>query len=351
MNEHLLRELTQANGIASCEDQVRDIVCREMRPLVDDLRIDTMGNVVGHINGSGGPRVALAAHMDEIGFLVRHIDDNGFLRLQPVGGFDPRTLVCQRVTVQTQNGEALVGVLQPGTKPIHLLRGETPKELKLDDLFVDLGMAADRVRELVQPGDMVTTRREFENLGDTVITKALDDRAGVYVMLEAVRRAGRVNAEVYPIATVQEEVGCRGAMTSAFAVHPEIAIALDTTIAADIPGVPGELAVTRLGEGVAIKVYDSSQLPNRKLIAHLRSLAEEHSIPFQMELLPAGGTDASSFQRAQDGVFTCTISIPSRYVHTVNEMVSVKDLDAAVDLLAAFLVAAGSADYGYDVPE
>lgn len=344
-----MKSLTQANGVPSIEDEVRKIIVKELRDLEVETRADVMGNVIGRVAGKNGPKVALAAHMDEIGFIVRYIDDSGFIRLQPVGGFDPRTLVAQRVAVHTRNDGALVGTLMPGVKPIHLMGPNDKKDLDLNDFFVDLGMSAEAVKGKVQIGDMVTMRREFEEIGDMVISKSLDDRIGCYVMLEAVRAAGAVDAEVYPIATVQEEVGLRGATTAAYGVQPDICIALDTTIAADIPGMPADASVTKLGAGAAIKVFDSSQLPNRKLIAHLQEIAEANDIPFQLEILPRGGTDAGAFQRAAEGIVTCTISIPSRYVHTTNEMCSKSDIQACVDLLAQFLREAGSRDYRYDM--
>lgn len=349
MNIELMKSLTQASGIPSREDEVRKIVARELKSLTTDMRVDTLGNVIGRVEGNGGPKVALAAHMDEIGFIVRFIDDSGFIRLQPVGGFDPRTMVAQRVAVHTNNDGPLVGTLMPGVKPIHLMGPNDKKDLAIEDFFVDLGMDADAVKEKVQIGDMVTMRREFEEIGDMVISKSLDDRIGVYVMLEAIRAAGKVDAEVYPIATVQEEVGLRGATTAAYGVQPDITIALDTTIAGDIPGMPGDATVTKLGAGTAIKVFDSSQLPNRKMIAHLKEIAEKNDIPFQLEVLPRGGTDGGAFQRAAEGSITCTISIPSRYVHTTNEMCAKSDIQASVDLLAQFLREAGSRDYSYDL--
>jgi len=321
-----------------------------MGSLVDEMRIDALGNLIGVKKGKGGPRVALAAHMDEIGFIVRYIDDQGFVRIQPVGGFDPRVLVAQRVRVHCRDGKILPGVLQPGTKPIHLLQPGESKDLKIEDLFIDLGMGGDAIKDQVSIGDMVTMHREFERVGDMVVTKALDDRLGIYTMLEALRAAGDTEAEIIAIATVQEEVGLRGATTSAFGVKPDIAISLDTTIAADTPGIPEDAAVTRLGEGAAIKVFDSSQLPNRKLVDHLREIAEENDIAHQLEVLPRGGTDAGAFQRAQDGIVTSTISLPSRYVHTVNEMAAVSDIEAAVELLAQFLREAGTREYGYALP-
>ena len=347
LNLELLRSLTQTPGIASREDQVRDVVAAELAPLVDELSVDRLGNLTGIRHGTGGPRVAIAAHIDEIGFLVRHIDESGFIRLQQVGGFDPRTLVAQRVRVHTRGGESLPGVVQPATKPIHLQKGAERKDLTLDDLFVDLAIPGESVRERVSLGDMVTMERDLELMGDTVVSKALDDRLGVYVMIETVRALKDTSATVIAVATTQEEVGLRGARTSAFAANADIAIALDVTIAGDIPGNSADSYVTKLGAGAGIKLFDSSQLPNAAINDHLREIAEQEEIPVQLEVLPAGGTDAAAYQQALSGAYTSTISIPTRYVHTVNEMANVKDIQACVDLLVAFIEAAGNRDYGY----
>ncbi len=349
VNISLLRKLTQTPGIASREDQVRRVVAEELKPLVDTMSVDNLGNLIGVRKGTGGPRIAIAAHLDEIGFLVRHIDDNGFARIQQVGGFDPRVLVAQRVVVHTRESGTLPGVLQPAARPIHLQSPGEAKDLKLQDFFIDLGLGADEVKERVAIGDMVTLDRDLVEVGDTVVSKALDDRLGIYVMLEAIRKATASTAKIIAIATTQEEVGLRGAITSAYSTEPDIAIALDVTIAGDIPGNTPDSQVTRLGGGTAIKLFDGSQLPNPAIIDHLRDLAVENDIPWQPEVLPAGGTDAGAFQKSRAGMPTCTISIPTRYVHTVNEMASKSDIDASVNLLAAWLDAAGSRDYGYSL--
>jgi len=347
----MLRALTQTPGIASREDKVRDVVATYLGPLVDDLSVDALGNLIGHRKGSGGPRIAIAAHIDEIGFLVRHVDDNGFLRVQGVGGFDPRVLVAQRVQVHTRTGNSLPGVFQPASKPIHLMQPGEAKDLKLEDLFVDLGMTGDVVKEQVRIGDMVTLDRNLIAVGDTVVSKALDDRLGVYVMIQAVMKAVDSTAEIFAIATTQEEIGLRGAQASAYNLDPDIAIALDVTIAGDIPGGTPDARVTKLGAGTAIKILDSSQIANPRIVDHLRDLAEEHGIAHQLEILPFGGTDAGAFQTSRGGMATGTISIPTRYVHTVNEMAHVNDIQASVDLLAAFLNVAGTRSYGYSLGE
>lgn len=201
MNLDLLKRLSEAPGIAGREDRVRDIVIDELRPLVDEIRVDVMGNVIGVRRGSDGPRVMVAAHMDEIGFFVKYIDDKGFLRLQPVGGFDARVLVAQRVLVHGYAGESLRGVVQPASKPIHILDPSEIKPAKIEELFVDVGLGADAVRANVEIGDMVTLDRTLESVGDGVVGKALDDRAGVYVMIEALRAASRGAAEIVAVAT------------------------------------------------------------------------------------------------------------------------------------------------------
>lgn len=350
INIDLLRSLTQAPGIPSREDQIREVVAAELAPLVDTIAVDRLGNLIGTLKGSAdGPTIAIAAHIDEIGFFVRHIDDNGFIRLQQVGGFDPRTLVAQRVLVHPESGEPIPGVLQPGSKPIHLQKPGDAKDLRLDDFFVDLGMSGDDVKNVVAVGDMVTMDRHLQVMGETVVSKSLDDRLGVFVMLEAIRALKQTTATVIAIATTQEEVGLRGARTSAFSVDADIVVALDVTIAGDIPGNSPEAHVTKLGAGAGIKVYDSSQLPNVAINRHLRDLAMEHGIPYQMEVLPAGGTDAAAYQQARAGTYTSTISMPTRYVHTVNEMANLSDIQACIDLLVAFIESAGTREYGYEL--
>lgn len=345
INLTLLKRLSETPGVSGREERVRALVIEELTPLVDEITVDALGNVIAFKRGKSDRRVMLAAHMDEIGFMVKYIDEHGFVRLQPLGGFDARVLVAQRVIVHTADGQALRGVLTPATKPIHLLGDEKPGAPKLEEFYVDLGMPGDRVREVVGLGDSVTLDRTLEQTGECVIGKALDDRSGVFTMIEALRKLGKHQVSVLAVATVQEEVGLRGAQTSAYHVNPDVAIALDTTLAVDTPGMPETEAVTRLGEGVAIKMFDSSAIPNYKLVRHLRAVAEQHDVKHQLEILPRGGTDAGAMQRARAGAPAITLSIPSRYVHTVNEMVNVGDLDAASTLLARYLEDAHTGDY------
>ncbi len=208
-------------------------------------------------------------------------------------------------------------------------------------------MLGGQVKEQVEIGDFVTMDRTLEVVGDCVISKALDDRSGVFVMLEALRRIKNPSATIYAVATVQEEVGLRGAMTAAYSVDADIAIALDTTLAVEMPGSGEHEAVTRLGEGVAIKIMDSGHIAHPKLVRHLRDIARRENIPHQMEVLPAGSTDAAAMQKARRGVASATLSLPSRYVHTVNEMVALRDIQADIDLLVAYLGEVQPEDYRY----
>jgi endoglucanase len=275
--------------------------------------------------------------MDEIGFLVTHVEEEGgFLRLTPLGGHDPGNMVAQRVRVLGRRD--LGGVLYPGRKPPHLLdANDREKAPKITEFFVDVGLPLDEVRELVPVGSPAVIEREFAEVGNAVSCKAMDNRVSLYVMIEALRRAGRSEFEVCAVATSQEEVGVRGAVTAAYDLNPDIGVALDVTIAADFPGVPKAEAVTRLGEGTAIKVMDGYSISNPKLVERLRELAAERRIPYQMEILPRGGTDAAALQKTRSGVPACTISTPCRYVHSSVEMCHKGDIQASIALTAAFI--------------
>jgi putative aminopeptidase FrvX len=340
----LLRELCEATGIPGREERIRAIVRRELEPLVDELRVDALGNLTALRKGTAGKRLTIHAHLDEIGFVVTHIEEGGFLRIHPIGGHDPRNMVAQRVMVAGK--EDLPGLLYPGQKPPHLQEsGERDKSPKIQEFFVDLGLPVARVKELVTIGSPVVIHREFAEIGEAVSCKAMDNRLSVYVMIEAMRRTSQAGFDVYAVATVQEEVGTRGAVTSAFDVQPDVGIALDVTIAGDIPGVPENSRVTNLGGGTAIKIMDSFSISSVSVVERLKALADAREIPYQMEILPFGGTDAGAIQRTRAGVPVCTISTPTRYVHTSIEMCSKRDIEASIALMAAFIEEGHDQDY------
>lgn len=336
----LLGRLSEAAGVPGREERVRDLIAAELADVVDSLETDAMGNLVAHraAKKKKAKRVLVAAHMDEIGFYVRFVDDAGFLRVQPLGGFDARNLFARQVTVHTGSGEALIGVMNPGVKPIHIASGDEREQVpKLTDFFVDTGLDAETVKAKVNLGDPVTLRQPFVDLGAVVTGKALDDRVNCFVLVELLKALKKPAHHVFAVFSTQEEVGLRGATTAAYTLEPDIGIALDTTLAVDIPGTPAEGRVTKMGEGVALKVMDSSMISTRWLLDEFVALAERYGVPYQLELLPLGGTDAGAMQRSRKGVASLTLSIPSRYVHTVTEMVAKRDVEASLELLTHYL--------------
>jgi endoglucanase len=349
VNIDLLKELTEAHGVSGREDAIREIVRRELAPL-GEISTDSMGNLFCRRAGTAeGPTVMVAAHMDEIGFMVKFIDGNGFVRLQTLGGWDPRQMNSQRVLVHTQGGP-LSGVLMYSSKPAHLLSPGEGKEQKHEEFFVDLGLSAEDVKARVRLGDSVTMDRPFATTGNLLTCKTMDDRVGVFVMIEALRtvaQRGGASATIVAAATVQEEIGLRGAAAAGWSVKPDIAVALDITLANDIPGIPEQDHVTKLGEGAAIKIMDGSLVCHPKVVDHFRAVAERDGIKYQMEVLPRGGTDAGAIQRLHGGIPSFTLSIPTRYVHTVNETVHPGDVQACIELLAAYLEDAHNGQYGY----
>ncbi len=345
LNEALLKRLIETPSVSGREEQQREIAREEFGSLTDEVRTDTLGSVIGTKRGSDGARVMVAAHTDEIGFLVKHVDDNGFLRLQTLGGHDPANMTSQRVLVTTADGEALRGALQPARKPPHLDPNRDQKPPKAEEFFVDLGMSAEMVKEKVRVGDYAVMDRALERVGGNYLGKAMDDRIGVFVMYEALRAMRSNEATIHAVATSQEEVGLRGASASGAALEPMVVVALDITLAMDIPGGGGENTVTELGKGAGIKIMDSSFISHPKLVEHFREIAEREGIAHQMEILPRGGTDAGGVQRLHGGIPAITLSIPCRYVHTPNEMVSETDVQAAIDLLARYLEESHTGDY------
>lgn len=343
----LLKELCECAGIPGREARLREIVRRELAPLADELRVDALGNLVAIKKASRGrktKKLMIAAHMDEIGFVVSHIDDKGLLRLVPLGGHDPRNMVAQRVIVSGPKKD-LPGLLYPGLRPPHIATpSDADRKLTVKDFIVDLCLPAAKVKREVEVGSMVTIQRDFAEIGDGVSCKAMDNRVALYLMVRAMQQAKSFGCEVHAVATVQEEIGLRGAQVGAFGIEPDMGLALDTTLAVDIPGVAPHEQVTQLGAGAAIKLLDSSAISHPGMVAHLKALAKKRKIKHQLEILPLGGTDAGAMQRVRAGVPVATISVPTRYIHTSVELVNKKDLNAGVDLLTAFVEEGHKAD-------
>jgi endoglucanase len=302
-----------------------------------------MGNLIAtrRSKAPGAKRVLIACHMDEIGFYVRHVDDKGFVRVQNAGGFDTKNIAARRVLIQTKDGD-MVGLMNPSGRPIHIAREEDKKKLpEITDFSIDLCLPADEVKRRVRIGDPVTLVQSFDEIGQCVSGKCLDNRVAAFVAVEAVRklRDGKKEPkyDVILAATVQEEVGCRGAGPAAYTAEPHVAIAIDTTLAVDTPGVPEDERVTKQGDGCALTIMDSLTISDRSLIDEFEAVAKGRDIPCQLSILPRGGTDAGPMQRARGGFRTMTLSVPTRYIHTVTECIHKRDLQSAIDLLAAWL--------------
>jgi endoglucanase len=335
-----LKDILNAISPSGFEDEAAHIWKEYAKEFAHSVITDLHGNSIAVLNENGKPRVMLAGHIDEIGFMVKYIDDDGFIYFTPIGGWDLQIPQGQRVWIKT-NGGRITGVI--GKKPIHLLDEEERKKIpKFKDLWIDIGAKNRReAEEIVKIGDPIVLAYEFTPLkGDLVAARGIDDRVGAFVVLEALRLLSRekINAAVFSVATVQEEIDLRGAKTSAFRISPEIGIAVDVTFATDFPKIRKEkeaIGDIKLGMGPVIARGPNI---NPKVFDTLLKVAEEEDIPYQVEGLPRGtGTDANVIQLTREGVATGLISIPNRYMHTPCEVISVKDLENAAKLIAAFV--------------
>lgn len=331
----LLKKICEIPGAPGFEKRIRDYVIETIAPLVDEVSIDNMGSIIALKKGASDKRVLVAAHLDEISFIVTHIDDDGFIRIHPLGGFDAKTLTAQRVIVHGRKD--LVGVM--GSKPIHIMKPEERnKAPQLQDYFVDLGLPKEEVCKVVAVGDPITRERELIEIGHCVNSKSIDNRVSVYILVEALRelKGQKLPYDLYAAFTVQEEVGLRGAMSVAHQVNPDFGLALDTTIAFDVPGAQPHEMVTCLGDGCAIKILDGSVICDVRMVEFLKDQANKSKIKWQAEILPAGGTDTAAIQRyGKNGAISGAISVPTRHIHSVIEMANKEDIRSAIDLLKA----------------
>ena len=323
--KEIIRTLTEAYGPSGDEGQVRALIENMVREVVTEMRTDPLGNLIALKKGTGGgKRVMIAAHMDEIGLIVTHIDKKGFLRVGRVGGVFAPTLMGGRV--RFANGT--VGVI--GSEK-WLRSNDAPK---WEEVFIDVG-ATSPDDAPVRVGDVACFSRPYEEMGDRLIAKAMDDRAGCAVLVQALRDLGESPHDVYAVFTTQEEVGTRGAVVSAFGIEPEVALAIDVTDTGDVPEAP-PMAVD-LGAGPAVKVMDRGFLSHPGVKQWMIDGAERLGIPYQREVLQLGSTDARAIQMSRAGVPTGALSLPARYIHSPSEMVDLRDLQGASNLLVGLL--------------
>lgn len=342
----MLQQLSEALGVSGHEQEVRDLIYRHVRPLADEVRVDTIGNLTAYkkarraATAPAALRVMVAAHMDEIGFMVTGIESSGALRFVPVGGVDPRVVLGKQVVV---GKDRLPGVI--GCKPIHLQdEGESKKVIPFDELWIDMGVTSkDDLGESVKVGDYGTFKVAFQELGRAdegegrrvVLGKALDDRAGCAQLIELLR--DEYPFDLYAVFTVQEEVGLRGARVAAYHIAPDAAFVLETTVCDDLPKKKDVSPVTRLGAGPAITLADRSVIAAKGLVGLLRETAEHESIPYQLKAPGAGGTDAGAIHLVREGIPSAVLSTPCRYIHSMAGLMSLDDFEAGLRLMRAAL--------------
>jgi endoglucanase len=342
----LLRRLSEAPGPSGFEDDVREIITEVVTPLVDDVRVDKLGNVIATRNGRRDQVLMLDAHMDEVGFLVSYIEDSGFLRLFPLGGWDARVLPAHAVTISGRDGARIRGVI--GTLPPHVTsEAERSKAFKLEELFVDIGARSREEAESmgVEVGSPAVPGYPFEQLGDDLVMgKAFDDRAGCTMAVAALDALGETEPDLTLVCafTTSEELGLRGARTAVAHVKPDVALALEGTTAVDVPGVTGGRRLASMGAGPALTIADRSIVASRRVLTLLEEVAAKDGIPYQRKLPGGGGTDAGAIQTANEGVLVGVVAVPCRYIHAPLSMLRPSDLDACIRLVSGFVREAGS---------
>ena len=334
-----LEKLSNACGVAGREEEVRNLMIKLMKPYADQVKIDKLENVIAIKKGKkNAPKVMLAAHMDEIGLMVKTINKEGFLQFAKMGGIDDRILIAQKVTVNTANGP-LQGII--GSKPPHIQKEEERKKIvAYDELFIDIGAEnkEDAAKMGIKVGDPVTFDTKYAKVTeDTAIGKAFDDRIGCATMIETLKLLEKTKTDctVYAVGTVQEELGLRGAATAAFGVDPDVGIAIDVTIAGDVPGVREFDTTVKMGKGPALTVSDSGLITHPKVLRLLLDAAEEEKIAIQLETGLMGSTDAARISLTRQGVPSGTISIGTRYIHSPVGMLSLKDAEESAKLTVA----------------
>lgn len=335
----MLRELSEADGISGCEREVSRVVKRYFDKYADEVMYDNLGSIIGLKRGKeNGPRIMIAGHMDEVGFIVRGIDENGYIKLLPVGGWWGHVMPSQEMRITTSNGNKIIGIV--GSRAPHGLSDEEKsKVIKPIDLFIDLGVSSsEEVSNLgIEIGDMITPNVQFNTMNnkDYLLGKAWDNRIGVAVAIEVLRELEGVNhdANIYSVGTVQEEVGLRGARTSAKLINPHIAFAIDVTTSMDTPMDKGKI---KLGNGVVVNILDSTSMGHRGLLNQVEKICNELGIGMKCEFMTAGGTDAGNIHKTFDGVVTVTLSIPTRYMHSPRLVINRNDYIETVNLVVEF---------------
>lgn len=333
----VLERLSNACGVAGREDEVRVLMKDLLKPNVDEVQEDRLGNVIGVRRGmNDSPKVMVAAHMDEIGLMVKNVTAEGFVQFVKIGGIDDRILIAQKVIIHTAN-RPLTGII--GSKPPHILKAEEKKKvIEAEALFIDVGASSNKeaVKMGIRVGDTVSFDINFTRIGDDVVVgKAFDDRVGCAVLATVMERLSDVDCTIYAVGTIQEEVGLRGAATAAFSLFPDVGIALDATVAGGVPGVKEVETSIKMRRGPAITVADRGLITHPRVLQLLVDAAEKNRIPYQLEAGLPGSTDAARIALTREGIPSGVISIPTRYIHSPISMLSLDDAENAAKLAVA----------------
>jgi putative aminopeptidase FrvX len=334
----MLKELTDAKGIPGNEREVREVMKKYIAPFADEITSDGLGSLIAKkVGKEGGPKIMVAGHLDEVGFMITQIDDKGFLRFQTVGGWWGQVMLAQRVTIVTRKGD-VTGVI--GSKPPHVLSAEARKKpVEIKDMFIDIGASSrEEAQEWgVRPGDMVVPYFEFTVMNNEkmLLAKAWDNRIGCAIAIDVLKQLKDVDHpnEVYGVGAVQEEVGLRGAKTATYKIQPDIGFAVDVGIAGDTPGISEKEAMSKMGKGPQVVVFDASMVAHKGLRDFVTDVADEMNIPYQFESIPGGGTDAGSIHLTHNGVPALAITIATRYIHSHAAMLHRDDYENAVKLI------------------
>ncbi|ABR30082.1 aminopeptidase [Thermosipho melanesiensis] len=327
----LIRKLTETHSPSGREDEIRKVILSELDGFIDGYKVDKLGNLIVWKTGRSDRKILLDAHMDEIGVVVTNIDDKGFLKIDMVGGVSPYTIFRSKIRF----GD-IIGIVDVEGETGAIL-SENIKNLSFDKLYVDIGAKSrEEAEKLCSIGTFGTFDGYFVEKGDFYISKSLDDRIGCAVIIETFKRLKNPENTVYGVFAVQEEIGIVGARVAGYEIDPDVAIAIDVTGAGDTPKANKRISM-KLGSGACIKVKDGYSISDRKIVETLRNLAEKHNIPYQMEVLIYGGTDARGYQNTKAGIPSATISIATRYIHTPNEMVHKNDVEATIQLILKYI--------------
>lgn len=331
--EDLLKRLVGSPSISGYEKNIRDLMSKELKPHVDNIKIDKIGNLICR-KGSGSPKIMLVAHMDEVGLMVKYIDDEGFIRFEPIGGWDPKVLLSQKFKIHGSRG-SVIGVV--GSKPIHLQEKEdVNKPVKLSEMFIDIGAKNSKEVEKmgVRIGDFITINGEFNKLGGSRITgHGFDDRIGCMVLLEVMKNLKKFKGTVYAVGTVKEEIGLIGVRGSAFSINPDVIIALDVTTCGDTPELKPYEATARMGKGPVLVIKDAISIIQSEMKEWVEEVVKKNKLKLQFDIVSGGATDASVTPMIREGIPSFAILTPSRYLHTPTEVADMNDVKDAVILV------------------